>query len=68
MATVNDDDARQAAATGTPYVGFGPAQDPGGVTGFGSAYDFPQTTGEHFKGVSSENATDDSLGPDMDGD
>jgi hypothetical protein len=68
MASVNKTDATTAAGTGIPYVGHGVSADPGGVTGFGSAYDFPQDTQQHFEGYGKELAGDDALGPDMDGD
>jgi hypothetical protein len=67
MATVNKANAT-GTADGVPYVGFGVSQDPGGVTGFGSAYDFPQDTQQHFEGYGKALAGDDALGSDMDGD
>jgi hypothetical protein len=71
MASINKNDALNAAAHGIPYVGFGVAQHPGdglNPCGFGSAYDFPQDTQQHFEGYAKELSGDDALGPDMDGD
>jgi hypothetical protein len=68
MSTINKAAAVQAAGTGIPHVAEGIASLDPAAKGFGSAGDFPQDTQSHFKGVGSQFAHDDALGPDYDGD